>query len=109
MMAVDPIERERRQGCINGADTLFGKRDEVWNAAHEREGLSIQIRDGHICRADYALSPRSRRPMQHRSAGKVSAAGDQCDTLYQFEFFALPELDAAIRLPHPIGIIGVEK
>ena len=46
--------------------------------------------------------------MQHRSTGEVPAAADKRDVLHQFKSLALPELDAAIRLPHPIGIIGVE-
>jgi hypothetical protein len=46
--------------------------------------------------------------MQHRSTGEVAASMDQRDTFEQFESLALPKLDAAIRLPHPLGIIGME-
>ena len=46
--------------------------------------------------------------MQHRSAGEVPAAADQRDTFQQFEFLALPELDAVVRPPHPLSIVGVE-
>src|SRR5262249_4767689 len=65
-------------------------------------------RDGHIRGADHALSPGSRGPMQHRSAREVPAATDQRDPLLQLESLALPELDAAMRLPHPFAIVGVE-
>src|SRR4051794_20698930 len=33
---------------------------------------------------------------------------DQRDTFEQFESLALPKLDAAVRLPHPLGIVGME-
>jgi len=61
-----------------------------------------------VGRAHHSLSPRSGCPMQHRSTRKMPAAADQRDALLQLESFALPELDAAIRLPHPFGVIGVE-
>ena len=46
--------------------------------------------------------------MQHRSAREMSATPDQNDILHQFESFAPPELDAVIRLPDPLGIVGVD-
>ena len=33
---------------------------------------------------------------------------DQRDTFEQFESLTLPKLDAVIRLPHPLGIVGME-
>jgi hypothetical protein len=70
--------------------------------------FTIQIRDRHVGRAHHSLASRSGRPMQHRSTGEMPAAADQRDTLLQLESFALPELDAAIRLPHPFGVVGVK-
>src|SRR5215510_4378308 len=32
----------------------------------------------------------------------------QRDTFEQFESLALPKLDAGIRLPHPLGVVGME-
>ena len=80
----------------------------VWNTAHEREGLPVQVHDGYICGAHDTFSLSSPCPMQHRSTGEVSASMDQRDTFQKFEFLALPELNAAVRLPHPVGIVGVE-
>lgn len=108
MVTVHPIEREGHQRSTDRTDGLFRKRDEVRNAAHEREGFAIQVRDGHVGRAHHPLAPRSGRPMQHRSTGEMPAPADQRDTLLQLESFALPELDAAIRLPHPFGVVGVK-
>src|SRR5262245_23508825 len=108
VLAVDPIECKRPESPVDGTRRLFGKEYEVWDAAHECEGLPVQIGDGHIRRADHAFSSGSRRPMQHRPTGEVSAAADQRDILRQLESLALPELDTAIRLPDPIGIVGVE-
>ena len=108
VVAVDPIERERHQRRPDGTDGPFGKGDKVRNAAHEREGLTVQVRDSDVRRAHHAFALGSRRPMQHRSAGEVSAPVDQRDTFQQFEPLALPELDAAVWLPHPLGIAGVE-
>ena len=45
-MAVDPIERQRHQRRRDGTNALFGKRDKVRNAAHERERLTVQVDDG---------------------------------------------------------------
>src|SRR4051812_14725959 len=104
VMAVYPVEREPHERLADGTDALFGKGDKVRNAAHEREGLAVQVRDRHVGRAHHALALSSRRPMQHRPAGEVTAAADQRDTLQQLEALALPELDAAIRLSHPFGI-----
>jgi hypothetical protein len=33
---------------------------------------------------------------------------DQRDTFEQFESLTLPKLDAGVRLPHPLGIVGME-
>ena len=33
---------------------------------------------------------------------------DQRDTFEQFKSLTLPKLDAAVRLPHPLGIVGME-
>src|SRR5450830_685274 len=48
VVTVHPIEREGHQRSTDRTDGLFGKRDEVRNAAHEREGFTIQVRDGHV-------------------------------------------------------------
>src|SRR5258705_6168563 len=64
----------------------------VRNAAHEREGLPVQVHDGYVCRAHDAFTLSSRCPMQHRSTGEVPASMDQRDTFQQFEFLALPEV-----------------
>src|SRR5579871_85128 len=108
VVAVHAIEREGHQRSTDRTNGLFGKRDEVRNAAHEREGLAIQVRDGHVGRAHRSLAPRSGRPVKHRSTGEMPAATDQRDALLQLEAFALPELDAAIRLPHPFGVVRMK-
>src|SRR3954463_8428349 len=91
VVAVDAVERQRKQRRRDGTNAVFGKRDEVRNAAHEREGLAVQVYDGDVRRAHHALAAGARRPMQHRAAGEVSAAAYQRDTVEQFESLAVPE------------------
>src|SRR6266478_3190545 len=83
VVAIDPIESQRHQCGPDGTDGPFGKGDMVRNAAHEREGLPVQVHDGYVCRAHDAFTLSSRCPMQHRSTGEVSASMDQRHTFQQ--------------------------
>jgi hypothetical protein len=108
VVTVDQIESQRHQCGPDGTDGLFEKGDMVRNAAHEREGLPVQVYNGNVCRAHDAFRqlPLPNAALIHRE--NVPASMDQRDTFQQFESLALPELDAAVRLPHPLRIVGVE-
>src|SRR5258708_13165746 len=100
VVAVDAVESQRHQcrpDCTNG---LFGKGDMVRNAAHEREGLPVEVHNRYVCRAHDAFALSSPCPMQHRSTGEVSASTDHPETFYRFESPALPKLYPPAPLHH---------
>src|SRR5581483_11407376 len=76
-MSVDGIEGERRKRSTYRRDLLRRQRDEIGIAAHEAQKLAVGGHRGNVGRAQYTAAAGALCPVQHGTAGKVSAAADQ--------------------------------
>src|SRR6185503_17578508 len=93
IVPVDHIELERAHGLADLLDLALRQRKEIRIAAHEGEPFPV-LGDGQdVPRANDAASAVTSRPVNDRTARKMSAAAHQRDAIPELERVALPQLD----------------
>jgi hypothetical protein len=109
-MAVDRLERKRRERRPDRGHLLGRERDQVRVAAHEAQVFSVDRDRGDVGGEEHAAPGGAARPMQHGSAWKMAAAPYERHARQELERLTLPRPDRSIGThdPAPVARVHVD-